>query len=194
MKLQKLLSKFPSTEVLCSRAQDSPVEARRIDRYNSTWFLTDWLSPHLVQYIQQSYCLGCTVHAVQRLECGLCVSLCHLALPLCPNYLHRGCEADPHSHAGGVVAISEDLLINSLDSSLTSTLTNIHSRVRQAANIYLLLMDHEKPEVVLPRICQFVGEQNPSTDSVERQYGSNMLVDESAYEEDRRDRRGESLW
>ena len=92
------------------------------------------------------------VHAVQRLECGLCVSLCHLALPLCPNYLHRGCEADPHSHAGGVVAISEDLLINSLDSSLTSTLTNIHSRVRQAANIYLLLMDHEKPEVVLPRI------------------------------------------
>jgi hypothetical protein len=45
-------------------------------------------------------------------------------------------------------------------------------------NIFLFIMDHEKPQAVLPQI------QECSSDNLE----------EPAYVEDRRERRGESVW
>jgi amino acid transporter len=54
-------------------------------------------------------------------------------------------------------------------------------------------MDHEKPEVVAPQIREYISNQGQSIDSTEGQYG-NWFLDESAHVEDRRERRGESLW
>ncbi len=55
-------------------------------------------------------------------------------------------------------------------------------------------MDHEKPEAVTPGVREYISEQGQSSDSTERQMGHDLLADESAGVEERRERRGESLW
>jgi hypothetical protein len=45
-------------------------------------------------------------------------------------------------------------------------------------------MDHEKPEAVLPQIQECHGEQ----------LGRDPSIDEPAYVDDRRERRGDSVW
>jgi hypothetical protein len=55
-------------------------------------------------------------------------------------------------------------------------------------------MDHEMPEVLAPQIRGYINQQGHSIDGAERQDGPNLFLDESAYIEEKRERRGESLW
>jgi amino acid transporter len=67
-------------------------------------------------------------------------------------------------------------------------------------------MDHEKPQAVSPQIFEYVGDQHSdhqhnslvmsdlSPDNSETLYGHAPSINEPENVEDRRERRGESLW
>jgi len=55
-------------------------------------------------------------------------------------------------------------------------------------------MDHEKPEVVIPQLCEYASENTRSTMSPDFDFALEPSVEEPPNVEDRRERRGESLW
>lgn len=55
-------------------------------------------------------------------------------------------------------------------------------------------MDHEKPEVVMPQIYEYVSEHTRSTLSPDFDFALEPRIEEPPNVEDRRERRGESLW
>lgn len=54
-------------------------------------------------------------------------------------------------------------------------------------------MDHEKPEVVMPQIFEY-SENTRSTLSPDFEFALDPQIEEAPNVEDRRERRGESLW
>jgi yeast amino acid transporter len=58
----------------------------------------------------------------------------------------------------------------------------------------MVKMDHEKPEVVMPRIYEYVSDNTRSTISPDIEYTLDPSIEEPPNVEDRRERRGESLW
>jgi amino acid transporter len=56
------------------------------------------------------------------------------------------------------------------------------------------MMDHEKPEVVMPQIYEYVSDNARSTLSPDFEYTLDPSIEEPPNVEDRRERRGESLW
>jgi amino acid transporter len=55
-------------------------------------------------------------------------------------------------------------------------------------------MDHEKPEVVMPQIYEYVSDHTRSTLNPDIEYAHDTSIEEPPNVEDRRERRGESLW
>lgn len=55
-------------------------------------------------------------------------------------------------------------------------------------------MDHEKPEVVMPQIYEYVSDNTRSTLSPDTEFALDPSIEEPPNVEDRRERRGESLW
>lgn len=55
-------------------------------------------------------------------------------------------------------------------------------------------MDHEKPEVVMPQIYEYVRDHTRSTLSPDFDFALEPTIEEPPNVEDRRERRGESLW
>jgi hypothetical protein len=55
-------------------------------------------------------------------------------------------------------------------------------------------MDHYKPQAAMPQIHVYDGEQYQLTSDADTQNECNPAIDEPAHVEDRRERRGESLW
>jgi amino acid transporter len=55
-------------------------------------------------------------------------------------------------------------------------------------------MDHEKPEVVMPQLYEYASENTRSTLSPDFDFALEPPVEEPPNVEDRRERRGESLW
>lgn len=55
-------------------------------------------------------------------------------------------------------------------------------------------MDHYKPQAVLPQVHVYDGEQYQMTSDADTQHECSQVIDEPAHVEDRRERRGESVW
>ena len=76
---------------------------------------------------------------------------------------------------------------NLLFSSRTEVSFNAHE-------IFVAKMDHEKPEVVMPQIYEYASENTRPTLSPDFDFALEPSVEEPPNVEDRRERRGESLW
>lgn len=64
-----------------------------------------------------------------------------------------------------------------------------------------MVMDHEKPQAISPQVYEYGGEQHQSVvmsdlspDNSETLYRHTPSIDEAENVEDRRERKGESLW
>lgn len=64
----------------------------------------------------------------------------------------------------------------------------------QIGDRFFSLMDHYKPQAALPQVHVYDGEQYQLTNDADTQHECSSVIDEPAHVEDRRERRGESVW